>query len=688
MLRKRAEEILGTSGLNDLSSEDVLKLVHKFQLHQIELETQNDDLRRAQIELTHARDRYSDLYDFAPVGLLSLDREGNILQANHSAATLLGVERKELLNGNIAVFFTDEGQDAWHLHQREMFADNVTQTCELPLRQAVGPPLTIRLEGRVFTDHADRPQECHTAIIDVTSEQEAKRRLQSSEQRYRRLTDAMTDYVFTVRVANGHVTETIHGPRCADITGYSPQEFAANDLLWISIVPPEDRESVKRHVQQILDGQAPPPLEHRLRRKDGSVRWVLRITSPHLDNDHRLISYDGLLRDITAQKEADIALRELNIHLDQSLVERTSELQNSIEQIKLFGKAIANLGEGVVITNDHLEWPDPIIVFVNEAICRITGYTTDELIGQSARILQDPEKNRSALARLRSELSAGRSCSAELVSCRKDGSLYDAEIFITPLFKTTGRRTNFVAVYRDITERKSAQQTLKESEERLRAILNTAADAIVNIDTCGTITDANPATEQMFGYSQDELIGKNVSMLMGPPHCDQHSDYISRYLETGEPRIIGIGREVVGKRKNGSTFPVDLAVSQVDHLGLFSGIIRDITDRKQAEEAFRREHEFSARLTNTSPTIVLVLDTEGRILRFNPYFEQLTGWQLDEVQGRSWFETFLPQGNIESIRKLFQRAIHGEQTLGNVNAILTKDGRELEGRMVRRAVDR
>jgi two-component system, LuxR family, sensor kinase FixL len=125
---------------------------------------------------------------------------------------------------------------------------------------------------------------------------------------------------------------------------------------------------------------------------------------------------------------------------------------------------------------------------------------------------------------------------------------------------------------------------IKENEYRLRAVLDSTLDAIVTIDHEGVIMDANPATLKMFGYRLDELIGSNVSVFMPSPHREQHGNYVSRYLETGEARIIGIGREVRGVRKDGSVFPLELAVSRIDHLGMFCGIMRDITERRQIEE--------------------------------------------------------------------------------------------------------
>ena len=135
-----------------------------------------------------------------------------------------------------------------------------------------------------------------------------------------------------------------------------------------------------------------------------------------------------------------------------------------------------------------------------------------------------------------------------------------------------------------------------ESEERLRAILHTAVDAIVTIEASGVIESINPAAEGMFGYTCGELLGRNVSVLMPPPWREEHDRYIERYLHTGEARIIGIGREIEAQRKDGSVFPVDLAVSEVRLPGrrLFTGIIRDLTERREMEERARLRLEGAA----------------------------------------------------------------------------------------------
>jgi PAS domain S-box-containing protein len=140
---------------------------------------------------------------------------------------------------------------------------------------------------------------------------ETEQALRESEARYRRITEGLTDYQYTVRVADGRAVETTQSPACASVTGYTAEEHAANPYLWIQLVTPEDRDRVREHARRILAGEAVPAIEHRIVRKDGAVRWVSDAAIPHKDASGRLLSYDGVVSDITDRKRAEAEKAEL-----------------------------------------------------------------------------------------------------------------------------------------------------------------------------------------------------------------------------------------------------------------------------------------------------------------------------------------------------------------------------------------
>jgi len=208
------------------------------------------------------------------------------------------------------------------------------------------------------------------------------------------------------------------------------------------------------------------------------------------------------------------------------------------------------------------------------------------------------------------------------------------------------------------------------------AIIQDAADGILTIDEQGRILWANPALLALFGYRWDELVGQNVKLLVPPPDRELHDTYIAHYLRTGQRRIIGVGREVNGLRKDGSTFPLYLTVceSTVAGVRVFGGIMRDLTRQKEAELELRRERNFTASLLDTAKAIILVLDENGRVVQFNRHMERLGGRSLGEVRNRDWIETFVPENERPRARLLLEQALSGTIKQGNVYPIVSAAG--------------
>ena len=232
------------------------------------------------------------------------------------------------------------------------------------------------------------------------------------------------------------------------------------------------------------------------------------------------------------------------------------------------------------------------ITIANPTAERLFGYPRHGLTGMSMEILL-PERFRKThhfqLADYFTRPQArAMGTGMELLGQRQDGSELPLDVSLSPL--NTEQGLFVMATIHDITRRKRAEEALRENEARTRAIFDTAVDGIITISERGIIERINPAAERMFGYSEAEVTGNNVSMLMPAPYREAHDSYLDDYLKTGEKKIIGIGREVVGLRKDGTTFPMDLAVGETGQgtHRMFTGTVRNISERKQAEEQRER----------------------------------------------------------------------------------------------------
>jgi PAS domain S-box-containing protein len=222
-----------------------------------------------------------------------------------------------------------------------------------------------------------------------------------------------------------------------------------------------------------------------------------------------------------------------------------------------------------------------------------------------------------------------------------------------------------------VLRRRQLVTEIRQSEARLASILDTAVDGIVTIDQRGIVQSVNAAAARMFGYAEREIVGQNVKLLMPPSDRDQHDAYIQNYLKTGEKRIIGIGREVVGRRKDGSEFAMDLAVSEV-RLGdrrLFTGMVRDISERRRAEAELRRLKTAIDVLAEGVMITDAHLDPPGpRILFVNPAMTRITGYTADELLGRTPRVLQGPYTNRAELDKLRQLLQQGQTYVGqNVN---------------------
>ena len=234
---------------------------------------------------------------------------------------------------------------------------------------------------------------------------------------------------------------------------------------------------------------------------------------------------------------------------------------------------------------------DGTIVSWNSGAERCYGYTAAEAIGQPIALIV-PDDLRDAQRGILDEIRAGRRvASHDTVRVTRDGRRVPIALTVSPILDAAGSVVGASAIGRDITGPKRVEAALRSSVERYRSIVDSAVDAILVIDGRGRIEAFNHAAERMFGYASAEVAGANVNILMPQPYRDEHDRYMDRYLTTGEKRIIGIGREVTGRRKDGTTFPLHLSVGEmvIDGEKRFTGILHDLTARVQLESRLREQ---------------------------------------------------------------------------------------------------
>ncbi|MBL4808881.1 MAG: PAS domain S-box protein [Phycisphaerales bacterium] len=248
----------------------------------------------------------------------------------------------------------------------------------------------------------------------------------------------------------------------------------------------------------------------------------------------------------------------------------------------LLRQMVENLSSGAVfIEGDQL--------YMNAAAEELTGYRGDELstVDEWFSVLFG-NRREEVRRKYESHRQRGFDTRSTTLIVRKDGQERRVEF--------TGSRWNTHEIWllHDETELAQAARALKESELRLQAILDTAVEGIITADHSGLVISFNRAAAHIFGYTPDEILGQNISMLMPPSYRQKHTDYIEQYLKARQSKIIGVGMEIVAQRKDGTTFPIELAISEIDHLHIFTGVLRDISDRKEIEARLMQGHRLSA----------------------------------------------------------------------------------------------
>ncbi|AVM72942.1 PAS-domain containing protein [Magnetospirillum gryphiswaldense] len=350
-----------------------------------------------------------------------------------------------------------------------------------------------------------------------------------------------------------------------------------------------------------------------------ALHGLVLLASPVLNSDHAIAVWGFFVAQLLSVLMALALL--LEVLMRQQAVAESEGQRANLLQSRLVD-ALSSVQDGVALFD-----PRERLVTANDLYRQFMAPVAE--IIKPGRLFQDIVDAEFEMGVVRQECEVVRSgkladhavpavqgCEAELF----DGRWVSINVYPTA-------DGGYLRILRDVTARRQVTASLHDSVTWLRGIMNTVVDGIITIDDTASILSFNAAAERIFGYGADETVGRNVSMLMPEPYHSEHDDYMRRYAETGEARVIGIGRQVKGKRKDGTVFPLELAVTRMNQGGLITyiGLVRDITDRKRVEDALVESEQRFRDLAESASDWFWELDADLRFTFVSGRVRQVLG---------------------------------------------------------------
>lgn len=549
-LRQKAEEILENI---DYETDDKLlsikQMLEELNILHIELELQNDEVKKGQEQVEKAFEQYQDLYDNAPVAYFTFNESANIARLNNAAARLLGKNHNELIYKSFMKYVNKECKATFFQHFKKAVETEEQQKCEISITNETGKKCYLHLQTNPYRNPDDNTVSCLTTATDISAQKE-----------YELIYKALLDNpLHGLIIAQDNQVKYIN-ERVTEITGYTKTDLNAMYALRRNMVHPDDRYLIEKLSKRIFSGEAmQDTLEIRFFHKSGRLLW--------LSSFMRLINYFG--------KPA----------IMQTFIDITKQKQNA-EQLTYLAAIVENAGHIAVIKDLDLR-----VIATNKAYVKAAGKeSVKELIGKTdAEIFNVPPETEPVKTYMEDERKAQKLRPGEKIF-REEKVMYpngEERWVFTEKFPVFGEEKQVIAtanISTDITGRVRAEQALKQSEQRYQTLSDATFEAIF-ISEKGICRNQNQSAEKMFGYSLKEAIGRHATEWIVP----EHREKVKQKMLENYTRPY----EVDALRKDGSVFPAEIQAQTV-HVGgrpLRITALRDITERKKAREQIQLQNE-------------------------------------------------------------------------------------------------
>jgi len=625
--RLREQQLEMGQGLNDA---DAKRLLHELQVHQIELEMQNEELRCAQEELEASCSRYSYFYDLAPVGYLTLSDKDIIIEANLTAATLLGVPRASLVRQPINRFILKEDQDVYHHHRKELVETGTKRVCEFRILKTNDVPFWVQMESSLATNPDGTFVSC-VVISDITERKRTEEMLRESDASMMALLNAIAQSVILLDL---HGTVLTANKITAQRLGCQLEELLGTCIY--SHLPPDMIETRKACLKQVISSGEP------LRFEDWrNGRLLDQSLVPICDRSGHVVRVAVFAEDITERKKSEEALQE-SLKRFRNIVENSSAAYFFID-------------------------PKGLYCAVNDTWLRLHKYnSSEEILGRHFSVTQvdaDQPRANDAVERLLAGMTVPP---GEFTRRCKDGSIGWHTFSINPV-RQDGKVVGMEGFLIDTTERKRAEKIYRML---FREMLDGFALHEIICDGQGNPINyrflaVNPAFERMTGLKAKTLVGRTVIDAL--PDIERHwIETYGRVALTGEPAIFENYAAALKKHFMVTAFrPVP---------NQFACIIIDITQRKQAEETLRASERRFQDIADHAQEWIWEVDDKGKYTYSSQVVEKILGYAPEEVLQKHFYDFFHPDDR-ESFKSAVLAAFSLKQPFRDfINRNLHKNG--------------